>query len=59
MLLQEAGSEAAALQGQSGQQRAGRQQTGQGLGVPVTQWVHAEIQLLQALPQGEGKRGTH
>lgn len=49
MLLQEAGGEAARLQGQLGQEGAAGQQRGQGLGYAVAQRVHAEVQFFQTL----------
>lgn len=52
MLLQEAGGEAACLQGQLGQDGAAGQQGRQGLGYAVTQRVHAEVQFLQVLRKG-------
>lgn len=53
MLLQEAGGEAARLQGQPGQDGTGGQQRGQGLGYAVAQRVHAEVQFLQTLRREE------
>lgn len=53
MLLQEAGGEAARLQGQPGQDGTGGQQQGQGLGYAVAQRVHAEVQFLQTLRREE------
>lgn len=53
MLLQEAGGEAARLQGQLGQDGTGGQQRGQGLGYAVAQRVQAEVQFLQTLRREE------
>lgn len=49
MLLQEASSEATPLQRQLGEHRAAGQQAGQRLRHTVTERVHTDIELLQAL----------
>lgn len=56
MLLEETSGEAAGPQGQPGQQGAAGQQTGEGLGHTITQWVHAQVQLLQALWRGKARK---